>query len=85
MHVAGHPDDQEVGVELLGTRIGERPGRTPLPERLDNWLQVTAGGRQLVLERPALGAGSPREDLGPLQGPQAVSEDRTRDPRQAAL
>ena len=85
MHMAGHPDDQEVRVELLGAGIGERPGRPPLPDRLDDWLQVTAGGRQLVLERPALGAGSPRDDLGPLQRAHAVGEDRARDPWQAAL
>jgi hypothetical protein len=24
--VPGHPDDQEIGVELLGAGIGERPG-----------------------------------------------------------
>src|SRR5919201_1716167 len=27
--VAGDPDDQQVGIELLGARLGERPGRAP--------------------------------------------------------
>ena len=55
MHMAGHPDDQEVRVELLRAGIGERPGRSPLPHRLDDWLEVAAGGRQLVLEVLPLG------------------------------
>ena len=83
--VAGHPDDQQVGVELLGARLGERPGRAPLADRLHDRLEVTAAGREAVFEGAAFGARSALDDLGPLERAHAISEDRARDPREAAL
>ena len=81
MHMAGHPDDQEVRSSSSG------PGSvndqvTPHSPIASTWLgrRASAG-----TERPALGAGSPRDDLGLLQRAQALSEDRARDPWQAAL
>jgi hypothetical protein len=32
--VASHPNDQQVGIEFLAARVGERPSRTPLADRL---------------------------------------------------
>ena len=83
--VSGHPDDQEVRVELLGAGIGERPRNPPLPHRLDDRLQIAAGEREAILERPALRTSAPLDDLGPLERAQTVREDRARDPRQATL
>jgi hypothetical protein len=57
--VAGHPDDQEVGVELLGAGIGERPGPPHPPDRLQDRLEVPAGERQAIAQRPPCGAGAP--------------------------
>ena len=85
MNMAGHPDDQEVRVELLGAGIGERPGHAPLADRLHDRLEVTAGGREAVFEGAAFGARSARDDLGPLERAHAVGEDRARDPWEAAL
>ena len=36
--VAGHPDDQQGRIELLRARLGERPGRRPFADRLDDRL-----------------------------------------------
>jgi hypothetical protein len=83
--VAGHPDDQEVGVQLLRAGIGERPISPHFPDRLHDRLQVPAGERQAIVQRPALGAGAPLDDLGPLERAKPTGEDRPRDPREAAL
>ena len=74
--VPGHPDDQEVGIELLGAGIGERPGNPPLPDGLHDRLQVATGARQAILQRPALGPKPPLNDLGPLERAHAIGEDR---------
>ena len=74
--VAGHPDDQEVGVQLLGARIGDRPGHPPLAHRLHDRLKVPAGERQAIGQCPPLGAGAPVNDLGPLERAEPISEDR---------
>ena len=52
--VSGHPHDQEVGVELLGARIGERPGNPTLPHRLNDRVQISAGERQIIAFARAL-------------------------------
>src|SRR5262245_1208138 len=74
--VACHPDDQQVGIELFGARLGERPRRPPLADRLHDRLEVAAGGREAIFERAASWAGSARDDLGPLERAHAVGEDR---------
>jgi hypothetical protein len=83
--VTGHPNDQEVWVELLGAGIRERPRNAPFPHRLHDRLQIAAGERQAIVESPAFGAGAPLDDLGPLERAQAIGEDRARDPGQATL
>ena len=83
--MAGDPDNQQVGIELLGARLGERPGRPPLADRLHDGLEVTAGGRQAIPERAALRARPALDHLGALERAHAVGEDRARDPGEAAL
>jgi hypothetical protein len=74
--VAGHPHDQQVGIELLRARLGQRPGGAPLTDRLHDRLEVEAGGREAILEGAASGACPARDDLGPLERAHAVGEDR---------
>ena len=81
----GHPDDQQIGIELFGTGVRERPGCAPLADRLHDRLEVAAGGREAVFEGAALGTGPALDDLGALERAHPVGEDRARDPRQAAV
>ena len=75
-----HPDDQQIGIELFGTGVRERPGCAPLADRLHDRLEVAAGGREAVYEGAALGTGPALDDLGALERAHPVREDRARDP-----
>src|SRR5262245_2101567 len=83
--VAGHPDDQQVGIELLRSRLGERPSRPPLADGLHDRLEVTAGGREAIFEGAPFGASPPLDDVGSLERAHAVGKHGARDPRKAAL
>src|SRR5262249_22456521 len=83
--VAGHPDDQEVGIELVGARLGERPRRPPLADRLHDRLEVPAGVPETVFQGAGFWGRPAARDLGPLAAPAAVGQDRARDPWEAAL
>ena len=74
--VAGHPHDQERRIELVGARLGERPRRPPLADRLHDRLEVTARGREAIFEGAAPRASPAVDDLGPLERAHAVGEDR---------
>jgi hypothetical protein len=79
--VAGHPDDQQVGIEFLGARLGEGPGRPPLADRLyDRWRSRPAGVRR-IFEGAAFGARPALDDLGPLERAHAVGDDKREIPR----
>jgi hypothetical protein len=73
------------GIEFLAPRLGERPGRTPLADRLHDRLEVTAGRREAVFEGAAFRAGPALDDLSPLERAHAVGEDRAGDAWEAAL
>ena len=82
---APHPPHQERGILLLSAGVAKRPARPPLSKRLDDGFEFSARGAQMVFGPAAVGGQPSFNHAGLIQLPQALGQQRTRDPREAAL